>query len=387
MKKVLAIARVALLRFLRDRSTVFFVFVLPIGIVMLIGAQFGGDFSPRLGVAAGDGPVATDIATRLKAEDSITVIEFETEDELLLAVERGNVSAGVSIPDDLDSALAIGDTGNVGFISRPDGVGPQLQVVVSEAVAGAAEQEMAVRFAVSKGADPIAAATAAAAVAPTIPNLTVETIVEGESLFPASMGQFDIGASSQLVLFMFLTGLTGSAALIQSRHLGMTTRMAGTPTSVRTIMAGEALGRFIIVFLQGIYIMAATTLLFGVGWGNPLGAAGTLVLFAAVGAGAAMLVGAIFRNDQQAGGVAIVAGIGLAAVGGSMLPIELFSDTLLRIARFTPHYWANDAFAQLVRHDASLVDILPQLGALAGFAFVLMAIASWRMRRVIAQAG
>ncbi len=386
MRKVLAIARVALLRFLRDRSTVFFVFVLPIGIVMLIGAQFGGDFSPRLGVTASDEPVAADITARLKAEDSITVVEFDTEDELLLAVERGNLSAGVSIPDDLDSALAAGDIGQVGFISRPDGVGPQLQVVVNEAIAGAVEQEMAVRFATSKGADPIAAATAAAAVTPTIPNLTVETIVQGESLFPASLGQFDIGASSQLVLFMFLTGLTGSAALIQSRHLGMTTRMAGTPTSVRTILTGEALGRFVIVFVQGVYIMAATTLLFGVGWGDPLGAAGALVLFAAVGAGAAMLFGAVFRNDQQAGGVAIVAAIGLAAVGGSMLPIELFSDTLTRIARFTPHYWANDAFAELVRHDASLVDILPQLGALAGFAAVLMAIASWRMRQVITRA-
>ncbi len=99
-----------------------------------------------------------------------------------------------------------------------------------------------------------------------------------------------------------------------------------------------------------------------------------------------MMFGAVFRNDQQAGGVAIVAGIGLAALGGSMLPIELFSDTLLNVARFTPHYWANDAFAEVLRHDASVSDILPQLGALAAFAFVLMAIASWRMRKVINRA-
>ncbi len=132
---------------------------------------------------------------------------------------------------------------------------------MSEAVAGATEQEMAVRFAVSKGADPSEAAAAAAAIAPTVPDLSTDTVVAGESLFPASMGQFDIGASSQLVLFMFLTGLTGSAVLIQNRHLGVTTRMAGTPTSVRTIVTGEALGRFAIVFVQGVYIMAATTLL------------------------------------------------------------------------------------------------------------------------------
>ncbi len=386
MTKTFAIAQIALLRFLRDRSTVFFVFVLPIGIVMLIGAQFGGDFSPRLGVAGPDTPIAADIIARLESEPEITVVAFDSEDDLLLAVERGKVSAGVSIPTDLDELVATGSEASVGFISRPDGVGPQLQVIVSEAVAGATEQEMAVRFAVSKGADPSEAAAAAATIAPTVPDLSTDTVVAGESLFPASMGQFDIGASSQLVLFMFLTGLTGSAVLIQNRHLGVTTRMAGTPTSVRTIVTGEALGRFAIVFVQGIYIMAATTLLFGVGWGDPLGAAGILVLFSAVGAGAAMMFGAVFRNDQQAGGVAIVAGIGLAALGGSMLPIELFSDTLLKVARFTPHYWANDAFAEVLRHDASVSDILPQLGALAAFAFVLMAIASWRMRKVITRA-
>ncbi len=386
MSKVLAIARVNLIRFLRDRSTVFFVFVLPLGIVVLIGAQFGGDFSPQLGIASGAGAVAEDIVARLEAEGSITLVEYKTEQDLLLAVERGRLSAGVSIPSDLDDIIATGQAASVGFISRSDGLGPQLQVVVSEAVAGASEQVMATRFAVGKGADPTAAADMAASIAPSIPDLSVETIVAGESLFPATLGRFDIGASSQLVLFMFLTGLTGSAALIQSRQLGMTTRMSGTPTSIRTILAGEALGRFVIVLVQGLYIMLATILLFQVNWGNPLGAAATLLAFSAVGAGAAMLFGAVFRNDQQAGGVAIVSGIGLAALGGSMLPVELFSDSLLRIARFTPHYWANEAFAELVRRDATVVDILPQIGVMLAFAAGLMAIAAWRMQRVITRA-
>ncbi|MDH5505177.1 MAG: hypothetical protein OEY98_14265, partial [Acidimicrobiia bacterium] len=94
MSKVLAIARVNLLRFLRDRSTVFFVFVLPIGIVMLIGAQFGGDFSPQLGLANGGGTVADDIVARLEAEGSIKLVQYESEEDLLIAVERGQLSAG-----------------------------------------------------------------------------------------------------------------------------------------------------------------------------------------------------------------------------------------------------------------------------------------------------
>src|SRR5660398_238413 len=42
------------------------------------------------------------------------------------------------------------------------------------------------------------------------------------------------------------------------------------------------------------------------------------------------------------------------------------------IAHITPHAWAYDAFAKIQRHDAGLVDILPQLGVLAAMAAVLL---------------
>jgi ABC-2 type transport system permease protein len=53
------------------------------------------------------------------------------------------------------------------------------------------------------------------------------------------------------------------------------------------------------------------------------------------------------------------------------------------IAHITPHAWANDAFAQLVANGASVTVILPQLGVLAAYAAVLLALATWRLRRVL----
>jgi ABC-2 type transport system permease protein len=234
--------------------------------------------------------------------------------------------------------------------------------------------------------DASTAQTAAVQAGEQIPTIDVTAETAGEALFPTDQGQFDIGASSQLVLFMFLTGLSGSAAVIQTRNLGVATRMVGTPTSVGTIVAGEALGRFVIVLVQGLYIMFASLLIFRVDWGDPVGAAAVLLMFAVVGAGAALLFGTLFSNDQQAGGVGVMAGIGLAALGGSMLPLELFGDAMRLISRFTPHSWANDAFAELTRRDGVVADILPQLGVLAVFAVVFLVLASWRMRTVITKA-
>jgi len=223
----------------------------------------------------------------------------------------------------------------------------------------------------------------ARSLAPSIPEIDVEAMTVGEALFPPSMGRFDLGAPQQLVLFTFLTALAGSAALILSRQLGISERMLSTPTLVNTIVVGESAGRFAVAFVQGLYIMVLTWVIFGVDWGDPLGAFLILALFSAVGAGAGMLMGSVLDNDQQAAGIGVVASLGLAALGGSMMPLELFSPTLKTVAHATPHAWALDGFAELVRRNGDTMDILPELGILAIYAAVLLGLAAWRLRVAI----
>jgi ABC-2 type transport system permease protein len=96
-----------------------------------------------------------------------------------------------------------------------------------------------------------------------------------------------------------------------------------------------------------------------------------------------MLMGSLFRNDQQASAVAIVSGISLAALGGSMLPLDLLNDTMQTVARFTPHGWANQGFNELVLRNGTIADITTELAVLVGIAVVLLTAASWRLRRVL----
>ncbi len=378
--RALAIAGANLKRFLRERSNIFFVFILPIGIVLLIGAQFGGDPPARIGAYVADesDPVAVDVIELL--DDPRT---FDSEAALIAAVERGDLSAGVVLPAGLRPGLVSGDPPAISFVARPDGQGPQFRAVVERAVAVASIEPGAVGWAVSQGAEMATAEAAVATARSTVRPIDVTTVTAGSALFPADLGRFDIGASSQLVLFMFLTGLTGSAALIQTRQLGVSRRMLASPTRVSTIVLGEALGRFLVVLTQGLYIIAVTAAGFGVDWGDPLGAFALLVVFSAVGAGAAMLAGSLFRNDQQAGSVGVVAGIGLAALGGSMLPLDLFGDTMQVVARLTPHGWANLGFNELVIRNGGIGDIGLELAVLAAMAAGLLLVASWRLRRVL----
>ena len=383
MRKALEIARVALLRLVRDRTNLFFVFVLPIMIIIIIGAQFGGGFQPTIGIVVeeGAGPLGEDLAVAIEDTGEFTIEDYTNLDRAITDTERGTIQATVVIPDGYDETLRTGGVATVGYFSRPDAIVYQT-VVIAEI----AEQESFVRAARfvedEAGVSFDEGLAAAVAVEPSVPGVEVETKTVGESDFPfTNVGQFDIGASSQLVLFMFLTGLTGSAAIIESRRLGVAKRMLSTPTAAGSVVTGEAFGRFGVVMVQGLYILFATLIVFGVSWGDPIGAAAVMIAFGAVCAGTALLMGTLFANDEQASGIGVVLGIGFAALGGCMVPIEFFSDTMTTVAHLTPHAWALDAFATLIREDGRILDITPELAVLTGFAAVMITIAGYRLRR------
>jgi ABC-2 type transport system permease protein len=383
--KAIVIAGVNLRRFLRDRSNIFFVFVLPLGLVLILGSLFGGSSTPKLGVVVSrSAPLAAQLVDGLHGRPGIEVTSYADEAALVDAVERGAVAAGLVIPEDYDGRLSRGDTAEVGFVTRPGEHGPQMQATVTAAVEEQAREVKAARFAATHGGVDVPTALGLArSVAPSVPPITVITSAVEGSRLPADLGRFDSSAAAQLVLFTFITGLAASSALIQSRQLGVSRRMLAAPMSMRTIIGGEALGRFVVPLFQGVYIMAATWIIFGVTWGPALPALGLLCALSLVGAGAGMLLGSVFANDQQANGVSIMLGLGLAALGGCMYPLDVFSSTMQQVAHLTPHAWANQGFADLIRNGGGLVDVLPEIGVLLVFAGVLLGLSAWRLRAAL----
>ena len=376
--KVVQIGLVGLRRMLRDRSNIFFVFIFPLVIILLVGAQFGSGSGPSVVVSHDGGPLLEAIVERMA--DSVVIREAESESEVVDAVERGAASAGIVFPDGFDDAISEGRASQIGFVRRPDEPGA-LQPILEAAVAEVtADHRVAAIVARSTGAEFTEALEDVAPVRAA--GVEVQTERVGEELFPDA-GQFDVGAAGMLVMFVFLTALTGSAVLIQNRQLGITHRMLSTPTPTATVIAGEGMARFLVGLFQGVYIVVFSLILFRVDWGDPLGWILVLVPLAAVGAGAAMLLGTLFRNPEQAAGISVISSIGLAALGGCMLPLELFSPGLRTIAHVTPHAWALDGFADLTYRGGSVADVLPEVGVLCLYAGGLILLASWRLRAVI----
>ena len=379
MRKALSIAGVNLRRVFRDRISLFFMLVFPFAIILTIGAVFGASFTPVLGVVSeGSGPLGADLLYRLEHADGIRVRTFDARDALTTAVERGQVEAGLVIPPGYDLQIRAGDTVQLPYIQRPAGAGQEGQLVVAAVVDQQAVVLRAARFASTEGVGTFDQALAQAeAIAPDVPMVTVRTTVAGGS----EVSAFGYGAAQELILFVFVISLAASGMLIESRRIGVSRRMLASPTSARTVILGETLGRFGIALFQGFLIMAVTLALFRVDWGDPVAAGSIVVLFALTGTGAAMLMGSVLNNAQQAGSFGVFFGLVLAALGGCMVPLEVFPPLMVKIAHMTPQAWAIDAFGKVLGKAAGVGQILPELGVLALYAAVLLGLATVLFRR------
>jgi ABC-2 type transport system permease protein len=122
---------------------------------------------------------------------------------------------------------------------------------------------------------------------------------------------------------------------------------------------------------------------FGVSWGDPVGAALLVVLFAAVATGVGLLVGATVDDPDQAQAVGVPIAIALGMLGGCMWPLEIVPPVMRTIGHLTPQAWAMDGWIALVFDGDGVGAIVPQLAVLAAFAIVLGLAARWRLLRAL----
>jgi len=386
VRKALAIAGVNLRRLTRDKTGMFFVFVFPFLIILAIGAAFGSGFEPQVGmVTAGSGALGQDLRARLGDTDGIRVRQYLDEEALRIAVERGLIEGGVIVPAGYDERVRAGETVPVTAIARPSGSSQELQATLEGVVAEQNVVVRAARFAVAEGAAGTfeAGLARAEAAADAMPAIEVSRRTAGTAV----LGTFESGAAQELVLFMFLTSLSASSMLIETRRYGVSTRMLASPTPVGTILVGETLGRYAIALVQGLLIVIGTVLLFQVDWGNLLTTALVVLLFGLTATGAAMVMGSVLRNAEQAGAVGVFLGLVLAALGGCMVPLEIFPPLMYRIAHLIPHAWAIEALNDSIATGAGPARVASDLWVLAGFAAGLLTVATVLLRRTLTVRG
>lgn len=375
MRAILALAVLELRRFLADRFNLFFVFVLPLILVGVLGLQSGQGPVARVALG-GDGAVTQEIADRLEA------MRMEVD----VRPDRAGVEAAVG-DGAADIGVAVGPGEGLALelvsVGEPN---PGAELMVRAAADEVALEQGRVAILTRAGLEPDEAERAVAGPPDREPlQVQVESDNPVAEEF-AGVGRFEVGASAQMLLFVFLNTLGASAAMIQARRSGAVRRGLAAPVTAGATVTGLALGRLVIALFQAGWIIGMSSLLFGVSWGSLPSVLVVVAVFGLIASGLAMVVGVVIDAEGPASGVSVGAGLVLAAVGGCMVPLELFTDGLRRVAMFTPHAWAYEALAEIQRRDAGVLDVLPQLAVLAGMAGMVLVLGSVLLRRSLARA-
>ncbi|MEL6893221.1 MAG: ABC transporter permease, partial [Actinomycetota bacterium] len=133
---VLVIAWNNLRRLLRERSNLFFVFVLPLMLILVLGVTVGGD-TPRIGVYLEGGPTppAQELIDGIERLDDVTVESFADLETATGELEREDITALVVVPVDYDDALASESVAEIEYRVIPTSGGFEMQSLVESVVA------------------------------------------------------------------------------------------------------------------------------------------------------------------------------------------------------------------------------------------------------------
>lgn len=379
-------------RYLRDKVSLFTTVVMPVLLVVLIGASFGPAPSTfSVGVVDDDASTASAAFEQALRDSDLTVRSYESSAEAARDVRLGFLTAGLTLAPGFGAALAsTGETTDVLLsVDATSSNGPAVAEVVQAAAARFAEQPDAVRVALTaldsddpatrEAAEQAAATIAAAAPIPTTRNVEVGTVTQSER------NGYATAVPTQLTLFVFLNGLLAGMTLVEARRLGVARRIMSTPTGVGPHILGIGAGRWLLGLIQAVILLAIGVLAFRVDFGDPLAVGALVLVWTALAAAVGMLIGSLARTAEQVVAISVPLGIGLGMLGGSMWPLSVVPPFMRTIAHATPHAWANDAWAKVIDDGVGVAGIALELAVLVTLTAVLTGLAVVLLRRALSR--
>ncbi|MDO9695302.1 MAG: ABC transporter permease [Candidatus Latescibacteria bacterium] len=197
-----------------------------------------------------------------------------------------------------------------------------------------------------------------------------------------STNMFDYILPGMGIFFLMFAAAAAAGDLHRERAGGTLRRLLVAPLGSSDLLVGKWLFAMLNGLLQLVVLFAAGRLLFRMSLGPdplalPLAAVATSAMLASLFLPLALLT----ANEKQMGTISTGITLFLAMVGGNFINVDQMPAVLQAAGRFTPNYWANRTFNDIVVHGRGVGDILPRVAVLFGIAAVLLAVAVAIYRR------
>ena len=189
--------------------------------------------------------------------------------------------------------------------------------------------------------------------------------------------EFDIlayMAPGMALLFLMYTVSHGGRSILAERSQGTLPRLLVSPTFTAQVLGGKVLGIFLTGVAQVGILILASSIFFGVKWGDPAGLS-ALILAAVFGAtGWGLLITALARTPAQVGSLGSAIMLIFGILGGSFINLEQMPPLVRTLSKITPNAWGLDGFTTLAL-GGTLPNLLEPITALVIMGTVLFGVA------------
>lgn len=208
-------------------------------------------------------------------------------------------------------------------------------------------------------------------------------LLESSNVFAANKHQPKIAmyAAGIAVMFLLFSASGAGASLLEEQEAGTLQRLLTSQLTMTELLVGKWLYMVTLGLVQISTMFLWGQVVFGVDLLGHL--PGFLVMSLATTAASAsfaLFLASVCRSRNQLNGVAVILVLSMSALGGSMIPRYVMSESMRRLGQFTFNGWALDGFQKVFWYELPLsalkteVAVLMAITAIFGLATSALAV-------------
>jgi ABC-2 type transport system permease protein len=206
---------------------------------------------------------------------------------------------------------------------------------------------------------------------------TVDVMRQGKS---ASLTSFYAAGIGVMFLLFSVSGASGS--LLDETDSGTLDRVLSTQMGMTGLLIAKWLFIASLGAMQLTVMFLWGRLAFGVDLFHHLpGFVVMTVCTAAAASAFGLLLATLAKTRAQLSGIGTILILTMSALGGSMFPRFLMSESMQKLGLLTFNAWALDGYLKVFWRDAPVRDLWPQVLVLTAIAAVLLSLARLFARR------
>lgn len=402
MKNLWYIAKKDLLQILKDRGSLFFLLLVPLILIVVVGFAFGNLFGSRssqvtITVAVSNqdsGFLGKSVVQALQVNTSslkITVNQYTDPNKVKDQVaNNSNVNAGVVIPAGAsDKFIAAAQTGTapkglVQVYSLPSTSDPRA-TIVQNIVTGVLSSQFAGTSAVNNvcnrpgnhcAQSSIDAQTIAATVgraSATGGAAAVQALTAGKAV---SVNTFDQIVPGYAIFFALFGVQAAAGTILQEKEDGTFRRLLIAPVNKFALLGGKLLAQFILTLGQLTFFFLVGYFAFHLDIGSLPAVIALLIgaSFAATGLGIVLV--SIVKTRRQLNAIVPLVVIISSAIGGAWWPLFVEPSWMQQIAKIGITAWAMEGLNGVMILGKDFGQVAPDILGLLAYGIICFVIAT-----------